>query len=180
MQVIAGIVAALILTSAPVHAQKEQQEAPKKEPVFTISEVEAAQADLALLVVDASQPLTPADQAIAALVGSRPAIVALNKIDVLWSELQETRETDAAVVSQRVGTARALGVDEDAVFPISAQKALIAKKRAEFEESQKQQDAFSESDYPEGAQLCAKCNTTAVVMMDGCMTCLNCGDSKCG
>ena len=60
------------------------------------------------------------------------------------------------------------------------QKKLIQEKRAEFEEAQKQQDAFSESGYPEGAQLCAKCNTTAVVMMDGCMTCLSCGDSKCG
>ena len=60
------------------------------------------------------------------------------------------------------------------------QKELIAQKRAEFEESQKQQDAFSDSEYPEGAQLCSKCNTVAVVMMDGCMTCLSCGDSKCG
>jgi hypothetical protein len=60
------------------------------------------------------------------------------------------------------------------------QKELIAKKRAEYEESQKQTDAFSDSDYPEGAQLCAKCSTTAVIMMDGCMTCLSCGDSKCG
>ena len=34
--------------------------------------------------------------------------------------------------------------------------------------------------FPEGAQLCSKCSTAAVVMMDGCMTCLNCGDSKCG
>ena len=33
---------------------------------------------------------------------------------------------------------------------------------------------------PEGAQLCSKCSTAAVVMMDGCMTCLSCGDSKCG
>ena len=60
------------------------------------------------------------------------------------------------------------------------QKKLIAEKRAEFEEAQKQQDAFSENDYPEGAQLCSKCNTVAVIMMDGCMTCLSCGDSKCG
>ena len=37
-----------------------------------------------------------------------------------------------------------------------------------------------ESSYPEGAQLCLKCNTAAVVMMDGCMTCLSCADSKCG
>ncbi len=28
--------------------------------------------------------------------------------------------------------------------------------------------------------LCAKCNETAVVVLDGCMTCTNCGDSKCG
>jgi hypothetical protein len=60
-----------------------------------------------------------------------------------------------------------------------AQQQLIAEKRAEFEESQKQQDAFSKSDYPEGAQLCLKCSTAAVIMMDGCMTCLSCGDSKC-
>jgi len=60
------------------------------------------------------------------------------------------------------------------------QKKLIAQKRAEFEASQKQQDAFSNSEYPEGAQLCLKCSTAAVVMLDGCMTCLSCGDSKCG
>ncbi|MEM7469429.1 MAG: NrdJb, partial [Pseudomonadota bacterium] len=61
-----------------------------------------------------------------------------------------------------------------------AQRELIESKRAEFEESQKQTDAFSKSDYPEGAQLCAKCSTAAVIVMDGCMTCLACGDSKCG
>jgi serine/threonine protein phosphatase PrpC len=60
-----------------------------------------------------------------------------------------------------------------------AQK-LIAEKKAEFEERTKQTDAFAKSHFPEGAQLCAKCSTAAVVMMDGCMTCLNCGDSKCG
>jgi hypothetical protein len=60
------------------------------------------------------------------------------------------------------------------------QKKLIEEKRAEFEASTKQQDAFSQSEYPEGAQLCGRCNTAAVVMMDGCMTCLSCGDSKCG
>ena len=63
------------------------------------------------------------------------------------------------------------------------QKKLIAKKREEFEAAAAQKDAFAEdpsSKYPPGAQLCAKCNTAAAIMMDGCMTCLNCGDSKCG
>ena len=30
------------------------------------------------------------------------------------------------------------------------------------------------------AELCLKCNTIALIKMDGCMTCTNCGDSKCG
>ena len=61
-----------------------------------------------------------------------------------------------------------------------SQKELIAQKRAEYEDGLKQKDAFAESEYPAGAQLCSKCNTAAVIMMDGCMTCLSCGDSKCG
>ncbi len=60
------------------------------------------------------------------------------------------------------------------------QKKMIAEKRADFEERAKQQDAFTKSDFPEGAQLCNKCSTVALIMMDGCMTCLSCGDSKCG
>lgn len=60
------------------------------------------------------------------------------------------------------------------------QQKLVDEKRKEFLEQSRQQDAFAKSDFPAGAQLCVKCNTTAVVMMDGCMTCLSCGDSKCG
>ncbi len=59
------------------------------------------------------------------------------------------------------------------------QKALIAEKRAQFEAAQKVHEAV-ESGFPEVAQLCTKCHTKAAVQMDGCMTCLNCGDSKCG
>jgi hypothetical protein len=57
---------------------------------------------------------------------------------------------------------------------------LIEEKRAEFEARNKQTDAFARGHFPEGAQLCNKCSTVAAVMMDGCMTCLNCGESKCG
>jgi hypothetical protein len=61
-----------------------------------------------------------------------------------------------------------------------AQRALLDEKRREFEAQAKQADAFSEHSFPEGAQLCSKCSTAAAVMLDGCMTCLNCGYSKCG
>ncbi len=57
---------------------------------------------------------------------------------------------------------------------------LIAEKRAQFEVKQKTADGGNASDFPVGSQLCNKCSTKAVIKMDGCMTCLNCGDSKCG
>jgi len=58
------------------------------------------------------------------------------------------------------------------------QQKLMAEKRAQYEAAN--QEAEAESDFPAGAQLCGKCSTKAVIKMDGCMTCLNCGDSKCG
>jgi hypothetical protein len=60
------------------------------------------------------------------------------------------------------------------------QKKMIAEKRADIEARTAQKDAFASDRFPEGAQLCGKCNTAAAVMLDGCMTCLNCGYSKCG
>jgi len=60
------------------------------------------------------------------------------------------------------------------------QKKLIEEKRAQYEASVKSGEEEAKSDFPPGAQLCSKCNTKAVVLMDGCMTCLNCADSKCG
>jgi len=36
------------------------------------------------------------------------------------------------------------------------------------------------SAFPPGATMCHKCHNNAVIMMDGCATCLNCGYSKCG
>ena len=40
--------------------------------------------------------------------------------------------------------------------------------------------AESAHGYPPGATMCAKCNTKATIIMDGCATCLSCGYSKCG
>ena len=38
----------------------------------------------------------------------------------------------------------------------------------------------SSTSFPPSALMCGKCNTKAMVLMDGCQTCLNCGYSKCG
>lgn len=62
-------------------------------------------------------------------------------------------------------------------------KQILAEKRAQFEEVSKSADKKEEAEaspFPETAQLCKKCSTKAVIIMDGCATCLNCGDSKCG
>jgi hypothetical protein len=68
-----------------------------------------------------------------------------------------------------------------------AQLKLIKEKRAAYEERlKKNADApiapggESSSGFPPGATLCPKCNTQAMIVMDGCETCLNCGHSKCG
>jgi hypothetical protein len=60
------------------------------------------------------------------------------------------------------------------------QKKLVAEKRAQFEAASGAVSNCEPSDFPEGSQLCIKCHTKAAIKMDGCLTCLNCGESKCG
>lgn len=38
----------------------------------------------------------------------------------------------------------------------------------------------SNSEFPASATLCKECSIKAVIIMDGCQTCLSCGFSKCG
>ena len=65
-----------------------------------------------------------------------------------------------------------------------AQKKLIDAKRAEFELTPTpgpgDESDHEDSAFPPSAVLCNKCLAKAVVLLDGCMTCLSCGDSKCG
>lgn len=70
-----------------------------------------------------------------------------------------------------------------------AQRALIADKRRQYEQHAPDSTADHEEDlvvtgdgtsFPPSASMCHKCNTQALVILDGCATCLNCGYSKCG
>lgn len=38
----------------------------------------------------------------------------------------------------------------------------------------------ADTNYPASATVCTKCSVKAVIVMDGCQTCLSCADSKCG
>ncbi len=60
------------------------------------------------------------------------------------------------------------------------QKKYLDEKRKEFEDKHGENTSSDENSFPDKAVLCAKCSTKAMVLMDGCMTCLNCGESKCG
>ncbi len=75
---------------------------------------------------------------------------------------------------------RMIGLIKEKV-PDKHQQKLIDEKRAEYELSQKATETAVESaEFPTSAQLCNKCNTKAMIQMDNCLTCLNCGESKCG
>jgi len=60
-------------------------------------------------------------------------------------------------------------------------KQLIdAKKRELAATPSTDSETAADNPFPESARLCTKCNHKAAVLMDGCITCLNCGESKCG
>jgi len=72
-----------------------------------------------------------------------------------------------------------------------ATRQLIAEKRAAYEAASAKkateagtattETASAETlTFPAGSMMCDKCNTKALVLMDNCQTCLNCGYSKCG
>jgi len=101
-----------------------------------------------------------------------------------------------AVIEQHM---KSIGLIHDPEMS-EATRQLIAEKRAAYEkanakpsapaaapvgagsagDNQAASDTTNASGFPPGATLCAKCNTQALVLMDGCQTCLNCGYSKCG
>ena len=75
---------------------------------------------------------------------------------------------------QEIGMLKKSGLDQH-------QQKLVDEKKAEYlEKHAKASDEVTAEGFPKGAQLCAKCNTKAAIIMDGCLTCLNCGESKCG
>jgi len=91
-----------------------------------------------------------------------------------------------AVIEQHM---KMIGLIHDPEMDESTRK-LVAEKRAAYEAAASGKKAAaatteaaateSATGFPPGATLCAKCNTQALVLMDGCQTCLNCGYSKCG
>ena len=64
------------------------------------------------------------------------------------------------------------------VAPLKKKKREVNLYTEEY--LKKNSQGLDESGFPKDAQLCHKCSTKAAIMMDGCLTCLSCGESKCG
>ena len=103
------------------------------EPELTLNMLPSAHAVLFLLAADTG--VTKSDieiwrQYIAPMQGaSRARLVVLNKIDGLWDELKQQSEIDSEIARQVATSAAQLDLPVSQVFPVSAQKALVAKVR---------------------------------------------------
>ena len=111
------------------------------EPELTVNLIPQAHAVVFILAADTG--VTKSDLAIwrEHLVtgdnGSDARLVVLNKIDTLWDALSTPQQVQAQIDRQRDTTADILGLQQDQVIPVSAQKALVAKVNNDTELLQK-------------------------------------------
>ena len=105
------------------------------EPELTLSLLPDTHAVVFILAADTG--VTATDAAIwrdhVAATGPLPRgrLVALNKIDTMWDELKTSEAIDDEIARQATLTATTLGIPESQVFPVSAQKALVARVSAD-------------------------------------------------
>ena len=104
------------------------------EPELTISMLPNAQAVVFVLAADTGVTKSDLDmwtQNVQPLGGDAKhgRIVVLNKIDTLWDELKDDSAINASITTQCKSAAKMLNIGIDNVFPVSAQKGLLAKIR---------------------------------------------------
>jgi hypothetical protein len=106
------------------------------EPELTLSTLPSAQAVLFVLAADSGVTRSDLEMWQHHIKGfqssrQRGLVVVLNKIDSLWDELKNSQDIQSAIADQKSSTARVLGIGEQAIFPVSAQKGLLAKVRGD-------------------------------------------------
>jgi hypothetical protein len=97
------------------------------EPELTLNLIPNAHAVLFILAAEVG--VTKSDIEVwRTHIGAGPGrLVVLNKIDALWDELKTQEHIDAEIERQQRSVAQLLSLDEQQVYPVSAQKALVAK-----------------------------------------------------
>ncbi len=104
------------------------------EPELTLNMLPACQAVLFILAADTGVTKTDLEMWQNYIKGfqnsrKRGLMVVLNKIDSLWDDLSDANKVERTITGQCRSTARILGIDEESIFPTSAQKGLLAKIR---------------------------------------------------
>ena len=102
------------------------------EPELTLSLLPSAHAVLFILAADAGVTKTDLDVWKDHLAGADETtragrLVILNKIDGLWDDMKSPAEIESEIQRQIRTSAEMLSVPVEQVFPVSAQKALLAK-----------------------------------------------------
>ena len=102
------------------------------EPELTLSLLPSAHAVLFILAADAGVTKTDMDVWKDHLAGADETtragrLVILNKIDGLWDDMKSAAEVESEIQRQVRTSAQTLAVPVEQVFPVSAQKALLAK-----------------------------------------------------
>lgn len=101
------------------------------EPELTVSLIPQAHAVVFILAADTG--VTKSDLSIwrEHLItegdGTEARLVVLNKIDTLWDSLSTPEQIQAQIDRQRATSAEILGLPQEQVIPVSAQKGLVAK-----------------------------------------------------
>ncbi|WP_395007841.1 dynamin family protein [Undibacterium sp.] len=97
------------------------------EPELTLNLIPNAHAVLFILAADTG--VTKSDIEVwRDHIGSGPGrMVVLNKIDSMWDELRTPQEIETQIQNQISSVAHTLNLEEKQIFPISAQKGLVAK-----------------------------------------------------
>lgn len=109
------------------------------EPELTMDMLPNAQAVIFVLAADTGATKTDMDiwrqhaQSFRENHESGGLIVVLNKIDMLWDELQDEAANNANIQKQVDKTAELLNVDASTVYPVSAQKGLLARVKGNEE-----------------------------------------------
>ncbi|SCZ61926.1 dynamin family protein [Thiohalomonas denitrificans] len=108
------------------------------EPELTVSMLPSAQAVMFILAADTGVTKSDLDMWRHNVMPLRKEkgkglIVVLNKVDTLWDELRGESSITHTIAEQRGKAAEVLGIDSETVFPVSAQKGLLAKIRHDRE-----------------------------------------------
>jgi hypothetical protein len=97
------------------------------EPELTLNLIPNAHAVLFILAADTGVTKSDIDVWRNHIGGGAGRMVVLNKIDGMWDELRSPEEVQQQIRHQVVSAAHTLGLEEHQVFPVSAQKGLVAK-----------------------------------------------------